>query len=85
MLVEVKQFSSTLDSENEPYRFSYHCRVFFYRDRSDCHHMTKTSTHGFGGSVAYSGKAYQRTCLIACSVYVFFSHCKVYPMHVNRR
>ncbi|XP_044164882.1 UPF0686 protein C11orf1 homolog [Acropora millepora] len=33
--------------------------------------MTKTSTHGFGGSVAYSGKAYQRTCLIACGVYVF--------------
>ena len=34
--------------------------------------MTKTSTHGFGGSVAYSGKAYQRIFRIACSVYVFF-------------
>ena len=33
--------------------------------------MTKTSTHGFGGSVAYSGKAYQRIFCRACSLGFF--------------
>ena len=67
----MKQFSRPLDSENEPCRVCYHCRVAFYRDRSDCHNMTKTQF--FGGSVAYSEKAYQRISCRACSLGFFLT------------